>query len=277
MQKMRWLLIGLFMTITATGFSQMKINVKTGDKYKVQSALNIASTASVMGQSMETLVDVKSNTTYEIAAITSDGIDLQSTITKMDAKTSAMGQESNFDSEKDNNSGPLSDLLSAMINKTNNLSVNNKGVIIKQNKDDNAAALASLTGGGTETTIELFVPVLVGKELKIGDSFPDSSSVTGEKNSSKTSGTYTIKSIEKEVINILYTGTETSSSTIEQMGMEMIKNSNNKVTADIKVDKETGLVVEKASVTETNDTIEVSGMSIPATGKTTLTIKVSKK
>lgn len=278
MQKMRSLFVVLLMTVTITGFSQMKIGVKTGDKYKVQSEVNVSSSAEVMGQVMETTVDKKSNTTYEIAAITPDGIDLQSTITKMDIKTFMMGQESNFDSEKDNNSGPLADLLSPMINKVKNLTIDNKGTIIKQDKDENAATLASLTsGGGSEGNVELFIPVLMGKELKTGDSFPDSSSTTGEKNTSKTSGIYIIKSIENGVVNISYTGTEIASATIEQMGMELLKNSNNKVTAEIKVDMETGLILEKTSVTETTDTIEVAGMSIPATGKTTTTIKVSKK
>jgi hypothetical protein len=189
-----------------------------------------------------------------------------------------MGQESGFDSEKDNNSGPLADLLSPMINKTNNLTIDNKGNIIKQAKDENAAALASLTGGsGNQGHIELFIPVLISKELKIGDSFPDSSSTTGEKSSSKTSGIYTIKSIEKGIVTVSYTGTEISSITMEQMGMEMLNNSTNKVSSEIQVDMETGIMMEKTSTIETANTVEAAGMSIPGSGKTTITVKVSKK
>ncbi|NOT51736.1 MAG: hypothetical protein HOP10_10730 [Chitinophagaceae bacterium] len=279
MQKMRSLFFGSLMTITVTGFSQqVKINVKTGDKYKVQTIVNLSSVAELMGQSMETTLDQKSNTTYEIAAITTDGIAMQSTITKMDVKTMMMGQESNFDSEKDNNSGPLADLFSPMINKVANLTIDNKGIITRQEKDENAAALAALTGGGgNENNIDLFISVLIGRELKIGDVFPDSSSTTGEKNSSKTSGIYTIKSIEKGVATISYTGTEVSSMTMEQMGMEVINNSTNKITSEIQVDMETGIMMEKTTLKETTNTIEVGGMSIPGTGKSTIAVKVSKK
>lgn len=51
--------------------------------------------------------------------------------------------------------------------------------------------------------------------------------------------------------------------------------SNNNVKSDLYVDIKTGLVLLKSSTVESSTTIEAGGMSIPATGKTVINVKVS--
>lgn len=150
-----------------------------------------------------------------------------------------------------------------------------KGVITKQDMNTDATQ-AALTNGGIETTsTDLFIPALIGKELKTGDSFTDTFSVKKEKYDSRDSGTYIVKAIENGLATISYTGTQVINTVLEQMGMEMNSYSNNNVKSDLYVDIKTGLLLLKSSVIESSTTIDVAGMSIPATGKTIINIKVS--
>jgi hypothetical protein len=125
------------------------------------------------------------------------------------------------------------------------------------------------------TTTELFIPALIGKELKQGDSITDIVTSNKEKFSNRDSGTYKITAVENGVASISYVGTQFTNAVMEQMGMEMTSTSNNKVMTEMQVDIMTGLVLMKASVTDTATSIEAGGMTIPATGKTITTVKIT--
>lgn len=275
MQKISFFSLALLAaSLTATA-QLTKIDVQKGQKYLVENSTKLTSSAEVMGQTMENNTDSKFTTRYEILATGQEGINLQSTVTKMTVNASAMGQEMSFDSDKTDNSVPLADMLTAVLNKPNTLQLNEKGVITKQDPEGNSASSA-LTGGNTATiTTELFIPALIGKELKTGDSFTDTFSVKKEKYDSRDSGTYTVKAIENGLATISYSGTQVINAAVEQMGMEMNTYSNNTVKSDLYVDIKTGLVLLKSSVIESNTTVDAAGMSIPATGKTIINIKVS--
>lgn len=275
MQKFRFLSLALLAaSLTATA-QTTKIDVQKGQKYKVENSTKLSSAAEVMGQTMENNTDSKSTTLFEILATGQDGINLQSTVTKMTVTASAMGQDMSYDSDKTDNSGPLADMLSAMLNKANTLQLNDKGLITKQDQEGNSTQSALTNGAAVTVTTDLFIPALIGKELKAGDSFADTFSVKKEKYDSRDSGTYTVKAIENGLATISYSGTQVVNAIIEQMGMEMNSYSNNTVKSDLYVDTKTGLVLLKSSVIESSTTVDVAGMSIPATGKTIINVKVS--
>lgn len=126
MQKFRFLsLVLLAVSLTATA-QTTKIDVQKGQKYKVENSTKLTSAAEVMGQSMENNTDSKSTTLFEILATGQDGINLQSTVTKMTVTASAMGQEMSYDSDKTDNAGPLADALSVLLNKTKGILLNDK-------------------------------------------------------------------------------------------------------------------------------------------------------
>lgn len=265
--------LGAAMTAIA---QPVKIGVQTGQKYKVENTVKVNSSAEVMGQTMENNVDTKNTTLYEIKGNGQDGISLQSTITTMTVTASAMGQEMNFDSEKKDNSGPMADMLAPRINKARSITLDTKGTIVKQDEVEESGQGAMMgLGDANTTTTDLFIPALVDRELKAGDSFTDAGSVKKDKYSSRDSGTYKITAIENGVASISYTGTQVIAATIEQMGMEMTTNSNNTVKTEMQVDIKTGLVLAKATVIESTVSIDAAGMTIPATGKTVLTTKLT--
>jgi hypothetical protein len=230
-----------------------------------------------MGQTMENNSDSKSTTLYEIQNVGPEEIKLQSTITKMQVTASMMGQDMTYDSDKKDNDGPVADVLSKMLNKGRSIKLDNKGKITKQDEPEEGGQAGMMGAGatGNETATELFIPALIGKELKAGESFQDIVSVKKEKYESRDSGTYKITAVENGVASISYTGTQVITMAMEQMGMEMTNNSNNKVGSELQMDIKTGIILAKASVVESVVSIEAGGMTIPATGKTITTIKVS--
>ena len=260
-----------------TGFSQpTKIDIQKGQKYQVETTNKTTSSAEVMGQTMETLIDSKTITLVEVMNNNSDGTDLQSTATKVLLTSSMMGQDMSFDSDKQDNEGPMAEGLSKLLNKPRAISIDSKGTITKQEIIESDMQ-GMLTGNNAELskTTELFIPSLIGKELKAGDSINDIASQTKEKYSSRDSGTYRITKIENGVASITYTGTQYITTVMEQMGMEMNMIINSVVKTELQVDMKTGIVLLKSSELDTNTTVDAGGMTIPATGKTITTIKIT--
>ena len=131
-----------------------------------------------------------------------------------------------------------------------------------------------LSAASTCPAFNLFVN---NTELKIGDSFVDSSTLNDKDGSTKTSTTYVLKEIKEGKSIFALNGQMAITKKMEAQGMEMTTTTSSKSTGDMIVDVATGLLVSKSIVTETTGNIEVSGMTIPITGKTTTTINVSAK
>jgi Family of unknown function (DUF6263) len=278
MQFIKTGLLALTLGCTTTLLAQpITIGVKNGQKFKVENTMKVNNTAEVMGQTMETNMTSNNTTLYEIKSQSSDGIDLTATITTMVVNASTMGQEMSFDSEKKDNSGPMADMLSPRINKGKSITLDNKGTIVKQDETEDMGGQAAMLGmsDANSTSTDLFIPALAGKTLKAGDSFDDVASFKKDKYSSRDSGTYKVTSVENGIANISYTGTQAVVATGEQMGMEMTTNSTNTVKSEYQVDVKTGIVLAKATVIESNVSVDVAGMTIPATGKTIVTSKIT--
>lgn len=277
MQQIKFpvLAAGLLFSLTALA-QTTKIDVQIGQKFKVETSTKLNSTAEVMGQSMENSTDTKTTVIYEILGAGQDGIKLKNTVTNMKVEASAMGQNMSFDSDKKDNEGPMADMLSKKINKPTEIILDTKGTIVKKEEAEEDGGMGMMSGGsGNETATDLIIPVLIGKEIKVGDSFLDKGAVKKEKYESRDSGTYTITAINNEVASISYTGTQFISAVMEQMGMEMITSSSNTVKSELQMNIATGLILAKATVIESTVSVDAGGMTIPATGKTVTTIKIS--
>ena len=274
--KFPFLFISSFFSIASLA-QQTKIEVQKGQKFLVESTTIMTSSAEVMGQTMENSNDSKTSTIYEILAAGQDSINLQSTITKISVNATAMGQSMSFDSEKKDNEGPINEILSKMVNKARGITIDNKGTITRQDDTEEGIQAASMGigAGGNEVITELYLPALIGKELKTGDSLTDISTIKKEKYESRDSGTYKIIAIENGVAILAYSGTQVLVMVMEQMGMEMITSSNSVIKTDLQVDTKTGLVLAKASTVESTMSIDASGMTIPATAKVNTTMKIS--
>lgn len=253
------------------------IQVIAGQKFRVETTIKLTSAAETMGQTMETNADTKNTVQYEVISAGSDAIELKKTLTKLKVNTSMMGQEMNYDSEKDDNPEMLKGMFDNLVNKAEGITIDNLGKITAQEESAAASNPVMAMSGVTSNTAstELFIPDLLGKELKTGDSISSVSETKVDRYISKDSGTYKIHTVENGIASISYTGTQQITAVMEQMGMEMNSVSNNIVKSELQVDIKTGLVIAKATVTDTNTTIDVMGMQIPSTGKviSTTTVK----
>ncbi|MBK6936797.1 MAG: hypothetical protein IPH18_07815 [Chitinophagaceae bacterium] len=193
--------------------------VGSGQKFIVETTLKTNTAAEVMGQTMETNIDVKTSTNYDVKNAGSESADLQKTVSKLVVSASMMGQELQYDSDKQDNPAQMEEIFSGMVNKPLNLSIDGKGNITKQQEMLQATnPLMMAAGAGAATTTELFVPDLTGKEFVAGDSIKSFLVNTGEKNSSKDSGTYKITIVENGVASISYSGIQQTTGVIEQNG-----------------------------------------------------------
>jgi hypothetical protein len=264
--------------ISINSFAQQTtIGVQKGQKFLVENTTKMTTSAEVMGQSMENNTDSKTSTIYEILTTGQDSINLKSTVTKIFVNATAMGQTMNFDSEKKDNEGPINEILSKMLNKARGITINNKGTITRQDDTEEGMQAASMGigGGGNEVTTELYIPALIGKEIKAGDSLTDISTIKKDKYDSRDSGTFRITAIKNGVASISYTGTQVLVIMMEQMGMEMTNRGNNIVKSEIQLDLKTGMVLAKESLVESTISIDAAGMTIPATAKVNTTMKIS--
>lgn len=255
---------------------QVKLSLAKGNKYEVTNTTKVTSVASVMGQEMESTASTSTTELVEVKDVSKKQIDLVSTITQMKVSAVAMGQETNFDSDKKDNTGPGAEEMGKGINKPRNITIDENGKVIKEDKDENAGVAASTMGVTEQSGLSLVKEGFIGKTITTGASWMDSTISNRDKITTKTAGTYTAKSIEGNIAVIGFDGITTVTGTMEQMGQEMEMKSSSKITMEIKLDIETGVILENTSTSTGDMTIEAAGMSIPVAVKTRSVVKTRK-
>lgn len=253
----------------------IKLNLEKGKKYEVTTVSKISSSASVMGQDMETNIDNTTVEAYEVKEVRANEADLTKTVTKLGMNMQSMGQDMSYDSDKKDNSGPMAEELGKMVNKVKNLTIDDGGKIIKEDKDDESATAGmTMFAGPIANGIGLLRSDVIGKEMKGNMTWDDSTNSSGDKIKTTTVGAYTVTGIDGNIATIRFSGTQRITGTIEQMGQEMGMTGTNKVTTDLKLDLSTGLITESVTTVDGTSNIEAMGMSIPVTTKSTTTSTV---
>jgi hypothetical protein len=118
-----------------------------------------------------------------------------------------------------------------------------------------------------------FFKVLPGYEIGVGDSWKDS--VNAENQKSATINT--LSGLTDSTIIITFTTTGISKEKSEMMGTEATTRMNYSGNGKIILDRQTGIIKEKTIVTDSNGNAEAMNASLPITGKTIVTIRVTKK
>ncbi len=248
----------------------IKLNLVKDAKYQVTTATKVSSVATVMGQEMETSIDNNMVETVLVKDKRAGETDLVSTISKIVLNMQGMGQETVYDSDKPDNSGALTDMLDKMKGRVNNITVDASGKIIKQDNNEEIAGAAMI--GISNEAIPFMQNIFIGREIKAGVTWYDSSTIAADKLTTFTSGTYTVQAVNAATVTIAFKGTQTSSGTMEQMGMEMATTSSSKVNSQFEIEIATGLIKQSTQTTDGTMSIEAGGMSIPASTKTTVTM-----
>lgn len=276
MKLLKFNVLAIGMIASTAIMAQSKITVTKGQKFDVISTNQSTTSAEVMGQSMETNINSNTTAAYAVTDVNDKEISLTSTVTKMVMSVKGMGGEQSYNSEDKKSSGQLADVLNKTINKPKNITIDQKGNITKQEKEDvELAGMGAMSATSNSNYTDLFLPGLIGTTFTAGTEVPYNSNSKSENGNALDSGVYKITSIENGIASISYKGTQTTTKTIEQMGMEMQVIGTNAVKSELQVDVATGLVLLKATVVDINMSVDAGGMMIPVTGKsvTTTTVK----
>lgn len=268
----QWIAAAAIIMATGSYAQTTKLALNKGQKFEVITVSKVNTVADVMGQQMENNVDNNSNEMYEVTDTRPGETDLGLTITKLKANVQAMGQEMSYDSDKKDNSGPLADEMSKTVGKTKKMTVDAAGKIIKEDKPEKEAGGGMMNmGSGSLSSISIFYASLIGRDLSPNSTIADSVISNTDKIKSKVVGNFVVKSIENGIATIEFTGTQTTSGVIEQMGQEMSMSGSSKVSSQIKMNIGTGIILETSTTTDGSNTVEAMGMSIPVTVKSTTT------
>ena len=265
------------------------VKLEAGKQYTITTITKSNMTQEAMGQTMEIPIDATNKATLTIKAASDKGYESTYITDRVQFAANMMGQDMNYDSDKkDDKDSPMGKTMNKLVGKETSFVVNGAGNIIKetvvkptQEKSDEEGPdmMTGMMGMGMSeaSTCPVFNLFVNNTELKIGDSFEDSSTVNDKDGSTKTSTTYILKEIKDGKSIFTLNGQVAISKKMEMQGMEMTTTTASKSSGVMIVDVTTGLLVSKSIVTETTGNVDVQGMSIPITGKTTTTITVSAK
>ncbi|HEU0112504.1 MAG TPA: DUF6263 family protein [Flavisolibacter sp.] len=267
-----------------------KINFMKGQKLEVVTETQKTTAMEVMGQSMESTVNSTMTEAFDIEDVTDKGATIEYKVKRLVFNANGMGNTQSFDSEKEGDrNGQLGKMLEKSLKNKYKMNVDAYGNITAVTKDDDnpnapkdaeAEALQGIVSsqlglnfGVPKTGDASFFKILPGKELTKGDSWTDSASAAGHKRTT----VYTVSDITENEVVLNYTEQIDINATQQIMGQEANIKANDKITGLVTIDKASGLLKQKTATIDNSSTIEAQGMSIPSTGKTTLTIKITAK
>ncbi len=266
------------------------VKLDAGKKYSIITSTKGNMTQEAMGQTMEIPLESTTNATLTIKAATDKGFESGYITDRIQFGMNAMGQEINYDSDKkEDKDGPMGKTMNKLVGAETTFTVDGSGNINKESivkpkeevkvneEPDMMSNMMSNMGMGNMATCPAFNLFVSNKEIKISDSFIDSSSTTDKDGKTKSTTTYTLKEVKDGKATFSINGEIGVDKKMEMQGMEMTSVTNSKSRGDMIVDIATGLLISKTVVIETTGNVEVQGMSIPITGKTTSSIIVSSK
>lgn len=268
----------LSLSITLIGFCQSQTNkIVLTKNQQLKFVQNITGNISqeMMGQSMETVMDITSNKSITVKDLTEQNYQLDATTTRLKMNMSMMGQDRNFDSNnKDDMAGDMKE-AGKDINVVKPLSLTADGKCkaienaetVKSKEDPMAGMMNQMLGGGADEIITESYFMLIPAGKKIGDTWLDSTITE----SVKIYMNYKWDSTQNNIAKISVTGKENNNSTVSAMGMDMAVSVTNDVSETRHVNLANGIVINKTSTKKINGTIEVMGQSVPMSGTVTTT------
>ncbi|MGZ3839815.1 MAG: DUF6263 family protein, partial [Flavisolibacter sp.] len=195
------------------------------------------------------------------------------------------GNSQSFDSEKEEDrKGEMGKIMDKALHNKYKMVVDPFGAITSvqadetnpnATKDPESEAMTELVS--TQLGLKLGLPkqgdvtvfkILPNRQIKQGDTWTDSDSANGQKRTT----VYKVNNITASEVLLDYSEVINVNTKQQIMGTDANIKSDDKVVGQITLDKTTGLLKQKTATIDTKATMEAQGMSIPSTGKTTVTV-----
>ena len=249
--------------------------------------MNLKSTIAqeAMGQSIDFNIDGIATHLFKVTNTTSDNTTLHHTMKRISFTFDGMGQKRPFDSDKPKDmDGQFGKPIKELLDKTYDMVIDSTGkvMMVLPEKIESPGSdprimlimnmLKDLVGTvqPPQKNEASFFKVLPDTAVSVGGSWKES--VNNESGKSITN--YKVNSITDSTIVVDFTGSSTTTSKAEMMGMETTTTMNNKSTGKIILDKATGIILQKTSTTDSNGSTEAMGGTLPVTSKITTVITV---
>jgi hypothetical protein len=287
--KQTLLIVAAAFSLTA---SAQKINNKLtfqkGQKLEMVSQVNSVVSMDMMGQSMDTKIDAIITRHFDVENVSNGNAVIEHKMKRMQMNLDIpMQGKQTFDSEKQEDmkseTGKVAE--KALKNKYT-MTVDPLGKITAVKADDDNPNKAEANANQADPMSGALSQIAAGMDLpKSGDVsefkvLPDYEVSKGQSwtDSTKNSKTvYTLTDINGTDIIIDYTEDATTQRTQEAAGMEISMSSKDKTTGKIILDKNTKLLKEKTSTTNSEGTMELMGQSVPMNTKLTRKVSVVSK
>lgn len=273
--------------VSVTGFAQVngKINFPKGQKIEMTTETKKTATTELMGQSMESTLNSSVTEVFDVVDVTAGGATIGHTVKHLVFTANGMGNSQSFDSEKEEDrKGEMGKIMDKALHNKYKMVVDPFGAITSvqadetnpnATKDPESEAMTELVS--TQLGLKLGLPkqgdvtvfkILPNRQIKQGDTWTDSDSANGQKRTT----VYKVNNITASEILLDYSEDINVNTKQQIMGTDANIKSDDKVVGQITLDKTTGLLKQKTATIDTKATMEAQGMSIPSTGKTTVTV-----
>jgi hypothetical protein len=241
-----------------------------------------------MGQAIDFTVHATVDHGYVVTNATADNTTLHHDIQRISFKFDGMGQEKAFDSQNPKDmAGEMGDAIKETLSKSYDVIIDPTGKVLMSKPEtitlsksgDATAVISSMLQDQTNIVFPPkkneagFFKILPDAKVDINAGWL----VTKEVGDEKSSTAYTLTAITDSTIVIDFKGTSSTLTKAQMMGMETTTKMNDNFTGTIIVDKKTGIMREKTTITESNGTTEAMGGVLPVTAKSKVVITVTLK
>lgn len=256
-------LVIAIMCFAFAGFAQSagKIVVKEGAKYMVKTNLKSTTNVEAMGQQIEVKSDVNNKYQIDVKGVENKKITVAGTVKSLQLTSSAMGQETTFDSENPDESGPVAEQMSKILDQPQTIVMDDQGDLVETDDslDDEIKQVISQVGLSASGPQSVFLVVPNG--LKVGESFEKNKE--DEESGTKSKTTFTLKSLNGDIATLSFKSDMSANTTVEQMGMEVETNMKGTGEGEVSVNIKSGVVQSSKSSTKMNGTSTVMGQDMP--------------
>ena len=283
------LVLSVFMSLSLMAQNTgNKIKFQKGQKLEIITETKKNVVMELMSQNMENKVTSTITESFDIEDANETGATIEYKLKRLVMDVSAMGREDSFDSEKEGDrKGEMGKMLEKGLKNKYTMKVDPYGKIISVKADDDNpnsakstpedetinAILSSQLGlsfGLPKEGDQSIFKILPDKTVAIGDTWNADSDLNGMKKSI----VYKVNSINDADIVLDYTEDVSVNTKQQMMGNEAALTGTEKSTGTITLDKSTGLLKSKTITKDGKTNLEVQGMTIPSTEKTTITVTV---
>jgi len=274
--------------VFSTGSFAQKVTIKPtfqqGQKLEVVTTGNTVISMEMMGQSMETKLDMNVTRHLDVEKVADGTTTIEHKMKRMQMNVeSPMGGSQSFDSDKaDDMKGEGGKAMEKALKNKFSMVLDANGRIVSVKTDDNNA-----NKGGSATDNPMLPPQMggLGEVPKAGTAsefaiLPANPIGKGDTWSDTTGGQkaqYTVTDLTADEVILSFTNEGKTNRKQEANGMEILVNTTDRSTGTIRIDRKSGLLKERNQTTNSEGNMEMMGQTVPLNTKMSMKTVVNVK